>query len=84
MGAYLLRRLGTSVKIKYLLMRYGYRLTHSTAGMLFVRNSLGFRELCLRVLPVLNPLEWVFCDSPQFIRGGCLDETAIGCIKVQP
>ena len=39
------------------------------------------------VLAVLNPLEWVFCDSPQFIRGRCLDETddetSICCIRSQ-
>ena len=28
------------------------------------------------VLPVFNPLQWVFWSSPQFIRGRCLDETA--------
>ena len=39
------------------------------------------------VLAVLNPLEWVFCDSPQFIRGRYLDETddetPICCIRSQ-
>ena len=39
------------------------------------------------LLAVLNPLEWVFCDSPQFIRGRCLDETddetSICCIRNQ-
>jgi len=40
------------------------------------------------VLPVLNPLEWVFCDSPHFIRWRYLDETdddetPMGCIRSQ-
>ena len=41
----------------------------------------------LMVLAVLNPLEWVSSDSPQFIRGRCLDETdnetPICCIRSQ-
>ena len=49
-------------------------------------NYLCFSS-ALMVLAVLNPLEWVFCDSPQFIRGRCLDETddetPICCIRSQ-
>ena len=32
-------------------------------------------SMSLEGFTCLNPLQWVFCGSPQFIRGRCLDKT---------
>ena len=32
-------------------------------------------SMCLEGFTCLNLLQWVFCGSPQFIRGRCLDKT---------
>ena len=37
-------------------------------------------SMSLEGFTCLNPLQWVFCGSPQFIRGRCLDATPFYCI----
>ena len=44
-------------------------------------------SMSLEGFTCLNPLQWVFCGSPQFIRGRYFDETdetPICCIGSQP